>query len=82
MVDNEAAVTESSKSRLIALLLCFMFGWMGAHRFYAKKIGTGIAMLLTMGGFGLWVFYDIILILVGKFRDADDVCITSWNMNM
>jgi len=40
----------SPKSRLVALLLCFFFGILGAHRFYVGKIGTGVLMLLTLGG--------------------------------
>ncbi|MBF0342838.1 MAG: TM2 domain-containing protein [Nitrospirae bacterium] len=57
-----------------------MLGWTGAHRFYTNKIGTGIAMLVTMGGFGLWIFYDLVLILVGKFRDSEELCLTKWSM--
>jgi len=40
----------SPKSRLVALLLCFFLGPLGVHRFYVGKIGTGILMLLTLGG--------------------------------
>ena len=42
----------SPKSRLVALLLCFFLGPLGVHRFYVGKIGTGILMLLTLGGAG------------------------------
>ena len=34
----------SPKSRLVALLLCLFLGWLGVHRFYAGKIGTGLAV--------------------------------------
>ena len=45
---------ESSKSRMVALLLCFFLGTLGAHRFYVGKIGTGVVWLLTLGGgFGI-----------------------------
>ncbi len=40
--------TVSSKSRLVALLLCFFLGYLGVHRFYVGKIGTGIPMIVTM----------------------------------
>jgi TM2 domain-containing membrane protein YozV len=34
----------------------------GIHRFYVGKIGTGILMILTFGGFGIWVLVDLIMI--------------------
>ena len=59
------------KSQLTALILCFFVGWLGVHRFYVGKVGTGILMLFTGGGFGLWWFIDFIFILTGSFKDAD-----------
>lgn len=32
----------SEKSRLVALLLCLFVGYLGIHRFYVGKTGTGI----------------------------------------
>ncbi len=69
----------SGKNRLIALLLCMFLGWAGGHRFYVNKVGTGIAMLFTMGGFGLWYFIDLVLIAIGKFNDKDGQPLTSWS---
>lgn len=60
----------SSKSRLVALLLCFFLGYLGVHRFYVNKVGTGILQLVTLGGFGIWAFIDLILILVGVSTDS------------
>jgi len=59
----------SSKSRLAALLFCFFFGIFGFHRFYVGKIGTGILMILTLGGLGLWTLIDFIMIIAGAFTD-------------
>ena len=59
----------SSRNWVAALLLCIFLGTLGIHRFYAGKIGTGILMLLTAGGFGIWWIIDIILIATGEFRD-------------
>ena len=56
---------------LTCLLLCFFLGTFGAHRFYVGKIGTGVAMLLTLGGCGLWAIIDFIFILLGNFTDVD-----------
>ncbi|MBF0555118.1 MAG: TM2 domain-containing protein [Nitrospirae bacterium] len=69
---------ESPKSRLVALLLCFFLGWAGGHRFYANKIGTGIIMFMTMGGFGIWYFVDLVMISLGALKDKDNLPITKW----
>ncbi|GAA2856714.1 TM2 domain-containing protein [Nonomuraea rubra] len=57
------------KSWIVAVLLCFFLGVIGVHRFYVGKVGTGILMIVTLGGFGLWVLIDFIMILIGKFSD-------------
>lgn len=68
----------SPKSRLVTLLLCFFLGGFGAHRFYVGKIGTGILMLLTLGGLGIWWLIDTIIIIVGSFEDKDGRRIFRW----
>ena len=62
---------KSSKSRIIAFLLCLFFGLAGVHRFYVGKIGTGILWLLTGGLFGIGAVIDFFLIILGGFRDAN-----------
>ena len=52
-------------------LLCFFLGVFGAHRFYVGKIFTGILMLITGGGFGVWYLIDLIRLLMGNFTDGD-----------
>ncbi|MEN9552331.1 MAG: hypothetical protein RI935_708 [Candidatus Parcubacteria bacterium] len=61
---------------LITLLLCFFLGSFGIHRFYNGKIGTGILMLITLGGFGIWTMIDIIMVLFGKFTKKDGTVIS------
>jgi TM2 domain-containing membrane protein YozV len=60
---------KSPKSYVAAILLCFFLGTLGIHRFYVGKIGTGILMLITIGGFGIWQIIDFVMIVVGNFRD-------------
>lgn len=62
---------EPSKEWIICLLLCFFLGYLGIHRFYTGRIGTGIAMLLTCGGCGIWALIDLIMIILGKFENSE-----------
>ena len=69
----------SSEKRILpAGLLCILLGVFGAHRFYAGKIGTGILQLFTLGGLGIWMLIDLILILTGEFKDQEGNRITEW----
>lgn len=65
----------SEKSGIVALLLCIFFGGIGLHRFYVGKIGTGLLMIFTLGGLGIWSFIDLISIVCGKFKDKQGNCI-------
>lgn len=66
---GSSAQNASDKQKLPAALLCFFLGFLGIHRFYVGKIGTGILMILTLGGLGIWTLIDFIMILLGKFED-------------
>ncbi|MGQ1910773.1 TM2 domain-containing protein [Marinifilum sp. RC60d5] len=66
---------KSEKNFVAMLLLCFFLGSLGVHRFYAGKIGTGVLMLLTLGGFGIWTLIDFIIIAVGSFKDKEGLYI-------
>ncbi len=68
----------SNRDWLITLLFCVLLGYLGAHRFYVGKIGTGILMLITFGGLGIWVLIDLIYIIMGKFRDERGKVIQHW----
>jgi hypothetical protein len=68
----------SPRSRGVALALAAILGPFGAHRFYVGKSGTGVLMLCTLGGAGLWYLYDLILVAAGSFRDAEGNLVSRW----
>ena len=65
----------SEKNFVATLILCILLGWLGVHRFYVGKTGTGILMLLTLGGLGIWQLIDLIVIAVQKFKDSKGLLI-------
>ena len=66
----QAPIAGAPKQWMVALILSILVGGLGIHRFYVGKIGTGVLMLLTGGGCGIWYIIDIIMIAMGKFTDA------------
>jgi TM2 domain-containing membrane protein YozV len=75
----ELSAGPSDKSRGIALALAGILGVFGAHRFYVGKTGTGLLMLCTLGGAGLWYLYDVIVVAGGSFRDAQGRLVSIWD---
>ena len=59
------------KSKSTTFLLCYFLGILGVHRFYTGKMLTGILMILTFGGFGIWWLIDMVRIAAGRFRDKE-----------
>lgn len=70
---------QSTRSRAVALVLGLVLGVFGAHRFYVGKVGTGLLMLCTMGGLGIWYLVDNIMIASGGFRDAEGNLVSRWD---
>ena len=75
----------SSYKRLWALLLA-MPGFIpiigiplsGLQRFYVGKIGTGILWFLTGGIFGVGQLIDVIMIILGGFKDRYGLPLVVW----
>lgn len=75
----------SSKSKVVAALLCFFLGWLGVHRFYLGYTTIGIVQLVltlvafltfifgigffVLVGVEIWILVEFILILVGNLKD-------------
>lgn len=57
------------KDWFVSLILALFLGAFGVHRFYTGKVGTGILMLVTAGGCGIWWLIDVIMIAAGKYTD-------------
>ena len=66
------------RNRYIAALVAFLVGWLGIHRFYLGRVGSGIVMLLlscTVIGLFLsvpWAFIDMVRYLVMSDREFAD----------
>ncbi len=71
----------SPKSRLAAAILAWFVGWLGIHRFYLGKVGTGLLMIFTLGGLGVWALVDFVLIVVGDMTDGDGLLVSEWGIN-
>lgn len=68
----------SPRNRLIALLLCIFLGYLGIHRFYVGKWGTGLIWMFTGGLGGLGYIFDLIIIIIGVFKDKEGHAVTQW----
>lgn len=69
---NQPASNRANEDRwLIALILCILVGSLGVHRFYTGNIVTGVLMLITLGGCGVWTIIDLIMIAANTYRDSN-----------
>ena len=67
-----ATTSDKDQSTAFALSMATMWvGFAGIDRFYLGQTGLGIAKLLTCGGFGIWYIVDLMLLGMGRMRDAD-----------
>ena len=56
------------KSYLLTLLFCIFFGYLGVHRFYLGRWGSGLLWLFTGGLFGIGWLIDILLCAMGLLK--------------
>lgn len=75
IVSEVVVPVRSQKNKGVALVLCVLLGYMGIHRFYVGKIGTGILWLLTLGCFGIGWIVDIVMLCCNKFADKSGAII-------
>ena len=68
---NKDSRSSGGKSQIVALILCFLLGGLGIHRFYLGYVGIGIIQLLTLGGCGIWALIDLIRIITGDLKPKD-----------
>ena len=67
----DSSTKTNSIDWLALFLLTFFVGFLGVHRFYVGKIGTGVLMLITLGGLGVWFLVDLLLVVTGQFTNKD-----------
>jgi TM2 domain-containing membrane protein YozV len=56
MIEQEI---ETNKKNILVGYLLLLFGF---HRFYYRKIGSGILYLFTGGGFVIWFLIDLLIL--------------------
>ena len=72
-------VKKTSAKWVTLLLLALWLGWLGIHRFYVKKYGTGLLWLITGGIFGIGWLIDFIWVITGQFKDKQGNVISRKN---
>lgn len=61
--------TRSIKNYTATLVLTLLLGFLGGHRFYVGKVGTGVLFFATLGLFGIGWVIDIFTVAFGNFTD-------------
>jgi TM2 domain-containing membrane protein YozV len=54
------------------------FGIIGAHQFYAGKTKSGMIVLFTLGGVGIWYAIGSLIVRFGEYTDNEGKKIKDW----
>jgi TM2 domain-containing membrane protein YozV len=68
----------SDKSRMTTLLLCVFGGFLGLHRFYVGRAGSGVLWLVSFGLFSVGWIYDLVMVATGEFEDEQGKRVLYW----
>jgi TM2 domain-containing membrane protein YozV len=68
----------SDYSRMTTFLLCLLLGFLGVHRFYVGRVGSGVLWLFTGGVLAVGWIYDLVMIGTGEFVDEQGKRVVYW----
>ena len=60
------------KNYTATVVLVLLLGFLGGHRFYVGKVGTGLLFFVTVGFFGIGWLIDILTVAFGNFTDKSN----------
>lgn len=75
------AADDEQKDYVVAFLLSWLLGGMGADRFYLGYTKSGIVKLITLGGLGIWVVIDVWRLAFGKLGDKSGLPLKGYDKN-
>ena len=68
----------SDKSRMTTLLLWVFAGFLGLHRFYVGRVGSGVLWFVSFGLFSVGWIYDLVMVATGEFVDDQGKRVLYW----